>query len=621
MKGIQKFFCAFLMVLFTLSGLTMTKQVVFANGNTPNVTKVRIGKDVFLDASTPYLVDGAPSSEVTGATASLIGGVLTLDGYDDKQIAVVEPTDPDTAHLKVSLIGHNTITNNLEPNDTTYNYGLINDIGGSIEIHADDEATLTIRITGAPSRAIGIGVHKSSTPFRKLDLTISGKAMVTTNINSNISDQSRNLYSINLHISDSAPNSTFSILDDASISSSAESSLKEGVGYSFLVKGKMIVNTTGSIYLSNSFTTNNWPLITVKGTLDLIKVKEMKILGNKENTAAFVPIAPNATKNFADDICIMLDEENHEAIYRSGGCSISVINGEANKAKANVNETITIKADDPPAHLLFNKWTSNDVTVDDETSPTTTFVMPRKDVSVKATYKDNPDAKFNVTVTHGSGSGDYFPDDEVEIKADLIPGKAFEQWEVSDGVTLKHGLQAESTSFTMPKKDVVISALYKDIVYTIIEGADQSLDKAKLIDLVVKADGEFVLFDGVNIDNKPLDSKHYQAEAGSTIVRVFKEYLAGLDDGKHSIDILFADGVKASSSFTLVAAPVVKDDDKPIDNDKVIDTDDDKTIDNGKDVELVDKLPKTGNHSYKILALLMIAMGWSFIKQSQNKNQ
>ena len=53
--------------------------------------------------------------------------------------------------------------------------------------------------------------------------------------------------------------------------------------------------------------------------------------------------------------------------------------------------TVTITADAPASGKVFDKWISNDgLTFAKETSATTTFVMPAKDVTVTATYKSKP---------------------------------------------------------------------------------------------------------------------------------------------------------------------------------------------------------------------------------------
>lgn len=491
-------------------------------------------------------------------------------------------------------------------------------MGGSIVIDALNNATLKIDMIGGPHQVFGIGVSETSLN-KKLDLTFSGKAMVTVTINSNASSVPRAIYSINLpSISDTYEN-TFSIIDDAGFSSSVSSSLKDGTGYTLIIKGTMNINTTGDVYILNAYTTNNWPLVAYVDTFNLIKVKKLRIEGNSYNTAEFMPLAVNTIKNFADDICITIDYDKHLATYVHGGCAISVLNGEADKTLANAKDVITITADAPPDHLLFNKWVTEDVTLADETSPTTTFVMPHNNVFVKATYKDNPAAKFNVYVTSGSGSGDYFPLEEVSIQANTIAGKVFDQWQVSEGVSLKDGLKAASTSFIMPNKDVVISALYKDIVYSILEGADQNLQKDKLTDLVLKSDGDLKRLDGIRIDGKLIDGKHYKAEAGSIIITIFKEYLASLTNGKHSVEILFSDGGKASTSFSLAAAPAATDDDKePVNKEPVEKEPVEKKPVEKDPVEKEVLIPETGNQTYSVLALLLISLGWVFLEKSCN---
>ncbi|MGN1131564.1 MAG: hypothetical protein ACI4RL_01565, partial [Ruminococcus sp.] len=56
--------------------------------------------------------------------------------------------------------------------------------------------------------------------------------------------------------------------------------------------------------------------------------------------------------------------------------------------KCNEGATVTLKANDPPEGMDFDRWevVSGDITLADETDPTTTFVMPANEVSVKAIY-------------------------------------------------------------------------------------------------------------------------------------------------------------------------------------------------------------------------------------------
>jgi len=55
-----------------------------------------------------------------------------------------------------------------------------------------------------------------------------------------------------------------------------------------------------------------------------------------------------------------------------------------------VGETVTITADAPPSGKQFDRWQvlSFNVILANSTSSTTTFIMPKRDVEVDATYKD-----------------------------------------------------------------------------------------------------------------------------------------------------------------------------------------------------------------------------------------
>lgn len=76
--------------------------------------------------------------------------------------------------------------------------------------------------------------------------------------------------------------------------------------------------------------------------------------------------------------------------------AVTVTNGSANKTTAYAGETITITANTPAAHKLFDTWTTTSgVTFANAKASQTTFTMPAKAVTVTATYKDEP--KYDVT--------------------------------------------------------------------------------------------------------------------------------------------------------------------------------------------------------------------------------
>lgn len=69
---------------------------------------------------------------------------------------------------------------------------------------------------------------------------------------------------------------------------------------------------------------------------------------------------------------------------------------------------------------------------------------------------------YTLTVTNGNGSGSYESGVQVSITANSAPdGKVFDKWTTDNGGTFADASSA-STTFTMPAKDVTITATYKD---------------------------------------------------------------------------------------------------------------------------------------------------------------
>lgn len=79
-----------------------------------------------------------------------------------------------------------------------------------------------------------------------------------------------------------------------------------------------------------------------------------------------------------------------EATYNQ---SLKVINGTAGNKKPNTGESVTITAAEPPADSIFDKWVSTDITFSEEDAKKSpyTFTMPKKDITVTATYKQHAD--------------------------------------------------------------------------------------------------------------------------------------------------------------------------------------------------------------------------------------
>ena len=80
-----------------------------------------------------------------------------------------------------------------------------------------------------------------------------------------------------------------------------------------------------------------------------------------------------------------------------------------------------------------------------------------------AAYEDNPAAKYTLTVEQGTASGSYAAGEVVTIKADSPEtGKQFKGWTSEDAITFADA-NATETTFTMPARDVTVTATYEDI--------------------------------------------------------------------------------------------------------------------------------------------------------------
>ena len=176
--------------------------------------------------------------------------------------------------------------------------------------------------------------------------------------------------------------------------------------------------------------------------------------------------------------------------------AVTVVNGAADKTEAYAGETVTITAEDPAEHELFDKWTG-DVAFADANAVVTTFVMPANGVTVTAAYKAEP--KYVVTVVNGTADkAEAYAGETVTVTADE-PGehKVFVAW---TGDAEFADASAAGTSFTMPAHDVTVTAMYKDadkFAVIIVKGvADKAEAYAgETITITADAPAEHELFD------------------------------------------------------------------------------------------------------------------------------
>lgn len=112
---------------------------------------------------------------------------------------------------------------------------------------------------------------------------------------------------------------------------------------------------------------------------------------------------------------------------------------------------------------------------------------------------------------------------------------------------------------------ITVKGVVKVYTYGILEGTDSEWTPAMNTGLTFRIDGDFTKFKGIQIDGKAVDTKNYEAKAGSTIITLKSEYLKTLATGKHKIDVVFTNKTVSVDFMTKADTSVKpeKDNKKP----------------------------------------------------------
>ena len=139
--------------------------------------------------------------------------------------------------------------------------------------------------------------------------------------------------------------------------------------------------------------------------------------------------------------------------------TLTVANGTGGGTYA-AGAVVVVTADAPPAGKVFDKWTATAGGFADTYSQSTAFIMPAGAATVTATYKNEPENTYALTVANGTPSGYYTAGSSVTVIADAPPaGKVFDKWTATAGGFAD--AYSASTAFTMPAGIATVTALYK----------------------------------------------------------------------------------------------------------------------------------------------------------------
>ena len=203
--------------------------------------------------------------------------------------------------------------------------------------------------------------------------------------------------------------------------------------------------------------------------------------------------------------------------------------------------SVTVTAKAPATGKVFDKWTGDTSYVSDTASPSLTFAMPAKAITLTATYKDVLTAKYILTVVNGSGSGSYTVGAEVFIKAAASSvGKVFDKWTGEDTSRLS-SIDSAIAKVTMPNKAITFTATYKvasaqKYALTVIDGSGTGSYTAGseiIIKAVIPAPGKVFdkwTGDTAYISNvKSYFTKVTIPEKAATLTATYKDGTADVD--------------------------------------------------------------------------------------------
>lgn len=121
---------------------------------------------------------------------------------------------------------------------------------------------------------------------------------------------------------------------------------------------------------------------------------------------------------------------------------------------------VSISAAPAPDGMIFDQWTGGSAAVANAALANTSLTMPEADVSVIATYREKPIEKFALTVSSGTGSGDYEAGTVVSIAATPPQeGMIFHRW--TGQISNIANVNIPNTTLTMPGSSVGVTATYK----------------------------------------------------------------------------------------------------------------------------------------------------------------
>jgi len=149
-----------------------------------------------------------------------------------------------------------------------------------------------------------------------------------------------------------------------------------------------------------------------------------------------------------------------------------LLDGEGDISKVALNARIDDLKDTPKGNYANESWTvfqsalSNAQAIASNASATQAQIntaFAALNIAYAGLSEESSSTTYAVTVNSGTGGGNFAANATVNITANTAPsGKVFDKWITVDGVVFANE-NAASTSFTMPAKNVTVTATYKNV--------------------------------------------------------------------------------------------------------------------------------------------------------------
>ncbi len=176
-------------------------------------------------------------------------------------------------------------------------------------------------------------------------------------------------------------------------------------------------------------------------------------------------------------------------VYDPDIYSINVIGGIALDKDNNIItesgslRTVTLLWNAPETQI-FDHWEadSNAIEIEDIHSSSTTFIMPKHDVTITAVTKGTTEQTYSITVENGKASmggvtvTEAKPLDTVTITCSKMLLTKFDHWECSDSMVDITDINSAETTLLMPNNDIVVKAVLNEDMPS--PGEDKVIDFA-----------------------------------------------------------------------------------------------------------------------------------------------